>query len=79
MTEVLENAPATLAAARRLLVERHALLTRVTHWINLLCIVVLLMSGLQIFNAHPILYLGEFGVTCGDLIGTVAVPPGISR
>ena len=32
---------------------------RVTHWINLLCLTILLMSGLQIFNAHPALYLGE--------------------
>jgi thiosulfate reductase cytochrome b subunit len=28
------------------------------HWINVLCIVVLLGSGLQIFNAHPSLYWG---------------------
>jgi thiosulfate reductase cytochrome b subunit len=43
------------------MVARHALLTRVTHWINLLCIIVLLMSGLQIFNAHPALYWGQAG------------------
>ena len=38
---------------------RHSLVVRVTHWINLLCMTVLLMSGLQIFNAHPRLYIGE--------------------
>src|SRR5262245_54679450 len=38
---------------------RHAAIVRVTHWINLLCLTMLLMSGLQIFNAHPALYLGE--------------------
>lgn len=38
---------------------RHAAIVRVTHWINLLCLTILLMSGLQIFNAHPALYLGE--------------------
>ena len=37
---------------------RHSLLVRVTHWINALCFVILLMSGLQIFNAHPALYWG---------------------
>jgi thiosulfate reductase cytochrome b subunit len=42
-------------------VYRHALVTRLTHWINLLCITVLLFSGLQIFNAHPALYWGHFG------------------
>jgi thiosulfate reductase cytochrome b subunit len=39
-------------------VYRHSLLVRVTHWINALCFVLLLMSGLQIFNAHPALYWG---------------------
>ena len=38
---------------------RHRLWVRVTHWINLLCMTVLLMSGLQIFNAHPALYWGR--------------------
>jgi hypothetical protein len=47
--------------SRRLLVYRHARITRLTHWINLLCVIVLLMSGLQIFMAHPALYWGQFG------------------
>jgi Ni/Fe-hydrogenase b-type cytochrome subunit len=38
---------------------RHSLVVRVTHWVNVLCMTVLLMSGLQIFNAHPALYVGE--------------------
>ncbi|MET4418882.1 cytochrome b/b6 domain-containing protein [Bradyrhizobium sp. RT3a] len=38
---------------------RHTALVRVTHWINAVCFTLLLMSGLQIFNAHPALYLGE--------------------
>ena len=38
---------------------RHSLVVRVTHWVNLLCMIVLLMSGLQIFNAHPALYWGN--------------------
>ncbi|MBN9319905.1 MAG: cytochrome b/b6 domain-containing protein [Caulobacterales bacterium] len=40
---------------------RHRLVTRVTHWINLLCFAVLLLSGLQILNAHPALYWGQYG------------------
>jgi thiosulfate reductase cytochrome b subunit len=40
------------------LIYRHAATVRVTHWINALVLLVLLMSGLQIFNAHPALYLG---------------------
>jgi thiosulfate reductase cytochrome b subunit len=44
---------------RRLLIYRHSALIRATHWINVVCLLVLLMSGLQIFNAHPALYWGE--------------------
>ncbi|HEY0647131.1 cytochrome b/b6 domain-containing protein [Phenylobacterium sp.] len=40
------------------LVKRHSVVTRLTHWVNVLLIAVLLMSGLQIFNAHPALYWG---------------------
>jgi thiosulfate reductase cytochrome b subunit len=50
-----------LRRPRRLLVERHTRITRLTHWINVLCVAVLLMSGLQIFNAHPALYWGQSG------------------
>ena len=39
-------------------INRHRLPVRVMHWINVLCLFVLLMSGLQIFNAHPALYWG---------------------
>lgn len=37
---------------------RHAAVVRATHWINAICLVFLLMSGLNIFNARPDLYLG---------------------
>ena len=43
------------------LVKRHRLSTRLWHWTNVIAVVVLLMSGLTIFNAHPRLYWGEFG------------------
>ena len=38
---------------------RHTLAVRVMHWINALAFVLMLMSGLQIFNAHPALNWGE--------------------
>lgn len=38
---------------------RHTLVVRITHWIAALCMFVLLLSGFQIFNAHPALYWGE--------------------
>lgn len=39
----------------------HALTTRLWHWVNLVSLVTLFMTGLMIFNAHPRLYWGEFG------------------
>ena len=50
-----------LVPSRPKRVHRHALATRVTHWINGLCVTLLLMSGLQILLAHPALYWGQFG------------------
>jgi thiosulfate reductase cytochrome b subunit len=41
------------------LVYRHNRITRSTHWINALALVILVMSGFQIFNAHPHLYWGS--------------------
>jgi thiosulfate reductase cytochrome b subunit len=49
------------APARRQLVPRHSALVRLTHWINVFCFSLLLMTGAQIFNAHPRLYWGEYG------------------
>jgi thiosulfate reductase cytochrome b subunit len=46
-------------AARPKLYYRHALAVRVMHWINVVALTIMLMSGLQIFNAHPALYLGD--------------------
>ena len=43
------------------LVFRHRLITRLWHWINAAAVIVLLMSGLTISNAHPRLYWGQFG------------------
>ncbi|MCW6509648.1 cytochrome b/b6 domain-containing protein [Lichenifustis flavocetrariae] len=41
------------------LLKRHSVVVRVTHWITVLCLTMLLMSGLQIFNARPQL---DFGI-----------------
>ena len=45
--------------AGRYRIFRHPILIRLTHWINAICLFILLMSGLQIFNAHPALYWGQ--------------------
>jgi thiosulfate reductase cytochrome b subunit len=43
----------------RLLIYRHPVLVRITHWVNLASMVVLLLSGLQILCSHPAFYWGE--------------------
>src|SRR3984885_2201165 len=50
-------------AAHGYLYYRHALVVRVTHWINVIALTILLMSGLQIFNAHPSLSWGKSSYT----------------
>ena len=52
---------ASSPGARREVIYRHALLLRLTHWINALCVFLLIGTGLNIFNAHPLLYWGEAG------------------
>ena len=46
--------------------KRHALSTRIWHWVNALSLIVLFMSGLNISNAHPRLYWGEWGFAAED-------------
>ena len=38
---------------------RHPLPVRIMHWSNVVFLAILLMSGLNIFNAHPALYWGK--------------------
>jgi thiosulfate reductase cytochrome b subunit len=45
------------------IIRRHSLATRCLHWVNALCVFLVLMSGLQIFNADPRLYWGQFGAS----------------
>jgi len=51
------TAPISAHAAERShaepLVYRHSLTTRITHWLTVVALVILVMSGLQIFNASP--------------------------
>lgn len=47
--------------AAELTIYRHPLPVRAFHWINVICFVILIMSGYQIFNAHPRLYIGNTG------------------
>ena len=59
-----DDAPKDPAAPTRPVVEaehlyRHTIPVRLAHWLNVVCLFILIMSGLQIFNAHPALYWGD--------------------
>ena len=47
---------------------RHALSTRIWHWVNVLSLAILFMSGLNISNAHRHLYWGEWGFQPRDVM-----------
>ena len=55
---------------------RHALSTRIWHWINLFSLAILFMSGLNISNAHRHLYWGQWGFEPDDAwLHVVRFPP----
>ena len=55
-----ETAPAAgPAKAKGPLIYRQSIFTRLTHWVWAIALFFLLLSGLQIFNAHPALYIGQ--------------------
>ena len=53
---------------------RHRWPLRAMHWINLLCMIALVGSGLRIFNAHTALYWGEVSHFDTPLFATRAIP-----
>jgi thiosulfate reductase cytochrome b subunit len=58
-TQPVATRDGDVVAGSRIWTRRHGVAVRVTHWVNVVCLTLLLMSGLQIFNAHPALYWGE--------------------
>lgn len=56
MDDALDTSPTTGD-----LIYRQRLPVRLWHWLNALCVIVMLMSGMMIFNAHPQLYWGQYG------------------
>jgi len=65
---------------------RHTLPVRLMHWINVVALTVLFMSGLQIFNAHPALNFGKSSyngtppvLEIGARMSTAGQPQGVTR
>ncbi len=64
MTQATTSAPLPPAAKpASYLYLRHRWPVRLTHWLNVLSLTILLMSGLSIFNAHPSLDWGKSSYT----------------
>ncbi len=55
-------------------VSRHSLVVRVTHWINTISFLALLLSGIAILLAHPRLYWGETGAVGGPSLIDLPLP-----
>jgi thiosulfate reductase cytochrome b subunit len=69
---LVQNSTGSPPKLKTRLVNRQHLATRTTHWIWAICLFFLLLSGLQIFNAHPRLYIGkEAGFTYSNDILTI--------
>jgi len=48
----------------------HPLIVRITHWINAGAIIIMIMSGLEIHNAYPILpFMVPRAITLGGWLG----------
>ena len=63
---------------------RHRIVTRVCHWLNALCLLFLVATGLNIFDAHPALYWGQYGANSDDgrrwlEIGAMDRPDGTAK
>jgi thiosulfate reductase cytochrome b subunit len=56
--------------------KKHALTTRLWHWVNAAAIIVLFMTGLNISNAHRYLYWGDYGFDPKDAWLSVIRFPG---
>lgn len=53
------NQPTVSSPSATERIYRHRLPVRISHWVNVPFLLILIMSGLQIFNAHPALYWGD--------------------
>jgi thiosulfate reductase cytochrome b subunit len=83
MSDAVADPPAEPAEDRRadrplpgsrVEVWRHPAAVRVTHWLNVVAVVVLLMSGLNILAAHPHLYWGLRSTFADPWLSTPTVP-----
>jgi thiosulfate reductase cytochrome b subunit len=70
----VETMSSAAADSERRLFYRHRLPVRLMHWINVISVFLMLMSGLAIFNAHPHLYWGKVSDFDAPLLSMTARP-----
>ena len=61
MSVLSEPKAESVAKPSREVMYRHTVTVRLTHWINAVIVIVLVASGLRLFNYHPALYWGNDG------------------
>lgn len=54
--------------------QRHSAVVRITHWVNAISFIALLVSGVAILLAHPRLYWGETGAVGGPSLIDLPLP-----
>jgi thiosulfate reductase cytochrome b subunit len=69
------SAPSLPAEAAKLsALPRHSVLVRVTHWITALCILALIVSGVELVISHPRFYWGEDGNVLTPPLFQIPIP-----
>ena len=58
---MVEQSPTGMPAAAGTTIYRHALATRLWHWVTALAMFIMIGSGIGILKAHPHLYWGRYG------------------
>lgn len=56
------------------IVPRHPAMVRVTHWITAVCVLALLVSGVEILISHPRFYWGEAGNSLSEPLFVIPIP-----
>src|SRR6266853_6068249 len=53
---------------------RHSALVRITHWLTTVCVLALLLSGIEILISHPRFYWGENGNVLTPVLFKLHIP-----
>src|SRR5262245_21272138 len=53
---------------------RHSALVRITHWLTTVCVLALLLSGIEILISHPRFYWGESGSVMTPSLFDLPIP-----